>query len=652
MKRDLPLGLTRRSRFFSDRQLQGLERLGDGYCPGDDVLPSFSASGAAAEIDRMAMAMSQRDRADLGLLLSLCASLPKPALAALRTMLDQADRLGDWAAGLRLARLGAAGVVYSLYYGFAGPGGTQVRQGIGWDAAIRTTLPGEPTMNQLVRDAMPAIATDVPALFARARAAQTTIAALPLAQRLALLDKLGEVILRRREEIIERVMRETGKCATDALLGEIFAVVDNFEYLRKHAAKLLADQTRPTPLAMLGKRSQVWYEPLGTILVIAPWNYPFYQAIVPLSIAFAAGNAVVHKPSEFTPLTGLVESLLAEAGFAPDWVQVAYGDGSIGAACLAERPGKLFFTGSVATGRKVASQAGELLVPVELELGGKDPMLVFDDANLERAVAGAMWGAFTNSGQSCTSIERCFVQRGLYDRFVTRLVQATEALTLGSGPDADIGRMTTPAQISIVRQHLDDALARGARQLTGKHWDGISADIPPIVLTGVRSDMLVMRAETFGPLLPVMAFDSEAEAIALANDSEYGLSACVWTADTARARRVARQLQVGNVSINNHMITEGNHALPFGGTKHSGIGRCKGEEGLRSFCNTKAVMVDGNSSKIEANWYPFTEEKYRLLDRLTLASRLRGISDLLRFAMAGLPLESLANRLGRKGRDA
>ncbi|MGQ5524442.1 aldehyde dehydrogenase family protein [Chitinimonas sp. PSY-7] len=639
--------------YFSARQLRGLNRLGDCYCPGTGELPNFSASGAGLDVDRLAYAMHPQDRVDFALLLDLAANLPGPLLKLLLRLFDHAETFQS--VPLRLARLGAAGVVYSLYYGFAGPGGAQVREGLGWDAAIRTLLPGEPPMNQLVRDAAPNLVPDeaeITAVFDRARKAQTDVANLNLKQRLAVLDKLGQVILRRREEIIARVTEETGKCASDALLGEIFAVIDNLEYLRRDAAKVLADRKMPTPLAMLGKQSRIWYEPLGTILVIAPWNYPFYQAIVPISIAFAAGNAVVHKPSEFTPLRGLVESILAEAGFAPDWAQVVYGTGVVGTACLAKRPDKLFFTGSVATGKKVMAQAAELLVPVELELGGKDSMLVFADSNLERSVAGAMWGAFTNTGQSCTSIERCYVERPLYESFLALLVTQTRKLTLGTGPDHDIGTMTTPMQIDIVRSHLADALAKGATQHTGQEWDGHSTAIPPIVLSGVTHDMLVMQEESFGPFLPVMPFDKEAEAVALANRTIYGLSACVWSGDKLRAERVARQLKVGNVSINNHMITEGNHALPFGGTKQSGIGRFKGEEGLRGFCNVKAVMVDGNSSKIEANWYPFTTAKYQALDKMTVASRIRGLGGIIRFALAGLPLEQLANKLGKQGRQS
>lgn len=646
------------SRFFAAAELEGLDRLGDLLCPGDDLLPPFSACEAGSEIDRLAIAMSPRDRADLGRLLRFAARAPRPTLRGLLALLDAADRRPGWPAELRLARLGVAGVVYSLYYGFAGPeGGARVRAALAWDAAIRTEPTGEHAMNLLVERARPALDTpaSVPAIHAvyeRARAAQVQIARLPLKARLALIDRLAEVLVRRREEIVERVVAATGKCATDAIVGEIFAVLDNLDFLRKHGEKLLSDRKVPTPLSMLGKRSRVWYEPLGVVLTISPWNYPFYQAIVPISIALVAGNASVYKPSEFTPLTGLIESVLEEAGFGQDWVQVVYGDGAVGAALVDGGPDKVFFTGSVATGKKIMARAAEQLIPVELELGGKDAMLVFADATLERAVAGAMWGAYTNTGQSCTSVERLLVERPIYEAFKARLVAESAKLKLGTDRDADIGRMTTARQIEIVRELRDDALARGARQLTGLEWDGESEWIPPIVLDGCTPQMRVMQEEAFGPLLPIVPFDTEDQAVTLANQTIYGLSASVWSGDRQRAERVARRLTVGNVAINNVMITEGNHALPFGGAKQSGIGRFKGEEGLRGFCNVKAVMIDGDSGKYEANWYPFTPAKYALFDALTVASQIKGAGGLLRFALAGMKLEGLANKLGRHGRSA
>jgi aldehyde dehydrogenase (NAD+) len=402
----------------------------------------------------------------------------------------------------------------------------------------------------------------------------------------------------------------------------------------------------------MGKTSWTWYEPLGTILIISPWNYPFYQAIVPIACAFAAGNTVVYKPSEWTPLKGLVEDLLLEARFAPNWVQVVYGDGAIGAALVAQKPDKIFFTGSTRTGKRILAQAAEHLIPVELELGGKDPMIVFDDVNIQRAADGAAWGALTTTGQSCTSVERLYVQDGIYEPFRDALVAEVARLKqeIDSDGDADVGAMTTDFQVKLVAAQVDDARARGAHFLTGSEWDGRSKLIPPIVLDGVTDDMLLAKEETFGPVIPLLRFSTEDEAIRLANDSIYGLTASVWSKDVERAKRVSRALQVGGVSINNVMATEANPALPFGGVKQSGFGRYKGEHGLHAFCNVKSVLVDKDSAKIEANWYPYTRKKYQLFTDLTVSLFSDGLLSLVKFALAGLRLERYSNQVAKRGR--
>ena len=388
--------------------------------------------------------------------------------------------------------------------------------------------------------------------------------------------------------------------------------------------------------------------------MISPWNYPFYQAIVPCTASFVCGNATVYKPSEHTPLQGLVERVLAEAGFDSEWIQVVYGDGSLAQSLIDARPDKIFFTGSVGTGKKIMAQASKQLIPVELELGGKDPMIVFEDANLDRAAAGAVWGAFTNSGQSCTSVERLYVQDSIYEKFKEALVRECRRIKIGvdADGDSDVGHMTTQAQIQIVRSHLDEARTLGATLLTGAEWNGTDRNVPPILVEGVRPEMKLVREETFGPVLPLIRFKHEEEAIRLSNDSEYGLSASVWTADMKRAERVSRALVTGNVSINNVMLTEGNHGLPFGGVKSSGFGRYKGEFGLYSFSNIKSVLFDKNSSKIEANWYPYTKKKYELFSEMMVGLFTGGISGMARFAKAGLKLESYSNRVGKQGRDA
>lgn len=485
--------------------------------------------------------------------------------------------------------------------------------------------------------------------LAKARAGEASLRRLAVKERTRLLLDLRRVILSRREEIVARIHEETRKTLGDALISEIFGVLDNLTWLARKAPQLLADEKVSTPIALMGKSSWIVYEPLGTVLVISPWNYPFYQAIVPIATAFVAGNAVVYKPSEWTPLTGLIESLLAEAGFASEWVQIVYGDGGVGGALIDERPDKIFFTGSTRTGRKIMAQAAQHPIPVELELGGKDAMIVFEDVTINRAAAGAAWGAFTCTGQSCTSVERLYVHESIYEAFKTALVEEVRRIKASGDAttDADMGAMTTDFQVAIVARHMEDARAKGAEFLTGGDWDGRSRLIPPLVVDRMRSDMLLAREETFGPVLPLFPFKTEEDAVGMANDSEYGLTASVWSKDLVRAQRVARALEVGGVSVNNVMLTEGNPALPFGGVGSSGFGRFKGAHGLHAFCNVKSVLVDKDSSKIEANWYPYTPEKYGLFTRMTLGLFEGGWRNFLKFAVAGLRLEGYSKKAKR-----
>lgn len=481
----------------------------------------------------------------------------------------------------------------------------------------------------------------------RARACAPSLTRLPVRIRLRHLRTLREVILSRREEIIDAIRADTGKSSSDILMSELFGACDALLWCEQNAEKALADEKVPVPMTMMGKKTWIAYEPLGVVLVISPWNYPFFQAIVPIALNIAAGNTVVYKPSEHTPLTGLLESLFEQANFAPHWVQVIQGDGAVGADLIAQGPDKIMFTGSTATGKKILAAAAEHLIPVELELGGKDPMIVFEDANLDEAVAGARWGGLTASGQSCTSVERLYVHESIHDAFVARLAAAVEELVQGDDPGADIGGMITDQQVKTIADQVADAKQRGATFHTGGEWDGVGRMIPPMVITGLPDDSMMAREETFGPVLPVWPFSTEQEAIERANDTPYGLSASVWSADGDRAERVARALQVGGVSINNVMATESTPWLPFGGVKNSGFGRFKGVAGLRSFCNAKSVVTDKAGSGQEANWFPYTARRRELFLDMMGAWFSSSKTRLAQFALKGTKLEKYAQQAKR-----
>lgn len=486
--------------------------------------------------------------------------------------------------------------------------------------------------------------------FAEARRAARALRAMRVEERLAECRKLKRHILANKEGIIDRIVAETGKSRTDALLTEIFTVVDTIDYYEKHAVRFLADEKVKTPIILMGKKSRVYYEPLGVVLLIAPWNYPFNLTMIPFISAFIAGNAVVFKPSEYTPLKGLLEAMMDASGFMRDSLQVVYGGKEVGKQLVDRRPDKVFFTGSTRAGRQVMAQAAEYLIPVELELGGKDPMIVFDDVNLERTVNGAVWGAMTNSGQTCTSVERIYVQEGVYEAFVASLQKKIENLKSAATHPAvddrelDVGGMTTHFQVDIVDTQIADAQGRGARVLTGGRRAEQGYGYAPTIVVEANAQCAIVRDESFGPVVTVEKFRDEAEAIRFANDSDYGLSASVWSADLARAERVARAIHTGNVSINNVLATQGNAALPYGGVKRSGFGRYKGPQGLHAFCNIKSIMIDKQSGRLELNWYPYSKEKYGLMSQLIDAAYSGGALALLKVAAIGLKLERLSKR--------
>lgn len=651
---------------FSSLSIKGLTKAGDIVLPGGDGFPRFSETEFVHHFGRVAHYMNPDDKAGLKFLTALMALLPTPLVRFILWVATLHPYVpGFFGTPLRQINIGVRGVLFTLYYSGLEDSrgrGQEVLKNLHYHSTINTPFTEDTEMETLLAQNNPLQSplifsnayvnpgpTEAAAIYEKARAAQPSIASLSVQQRLGFITRLRETILRRQEEIVDVIQKETHKARTDVLISELFPLFEHLEFLEHEATGALKEEKIATPISMMGKSSKVWFEPLGTILIISPWNYPFYQAIVPITCSFITGNSTVFKPSELTPLKGLVESILNEVGFKPDWVNVVYGDGKTGVELINQRPQKIFFTGSVATGKKIMAQASQFLIPVELELGGKDPMLVFEDVTIERAVKGAVWGAFTNTGQSCTSVERLYVQESIYEKFRQRLIEETKTIKIGvdQDGDADMGGMISERQVKIVSDLVKDAVAQGAVMLTGKEWDFQSRYIPPIVLEGTTHSMRINQDEIFGPVLPLMKFKTEEEAIRLANDSTFGLSASVWTHDKERALRVASKIVTGNVSINNVMLSEGNHALPFGGVKESGIGRYKGVHGLRSFCNIKSVLADTDSKKIEANWYPYTPTKYNLFSGLTQALFSMGLRKWVGLVRFGLPLESHAQKAKR-----
>ena len=448
---------------------------------------------------------------------------------------------------------------------------------------------------------------DVAAAVVRARHAFGAWSALPFEQRLDHVLAVRDLLIDRLDRVVDVICSETGKLEPEALSAEVLASCELIEHYRKHGARALRPEKVPVGSLLPHKRAWRSYEPMGVVGVISPWNYPLTLAMTPVVSALLAGNAVVLKPSEVTPLVGVeIGKLFAEAGPHPDVVQVVTGGGRTGDALVRAGVQKVAFTGSVRTGKLVMAAAAETLTPVLLELGGKDPMIVCDDADVERAASGAVWGAFMNAGQTCMSVERVYVHGAVYDRFVERVVERARAVRVGEGPGHDIGSMSFGPQVETVERHVADAEAKGAKVLTGGRRvpDRAGLWYEPTVLVDVDHSMDVMRDETFGPVLPIMRVHDDDEAIRLANDSRYGLNSSVWSADDQRAEEIARAIEAGNVCINDCMVSYAVAGLPFGGVKESGIGRVHGVEGLRAFCNTKSVLASRFDLRREVQWFP------------------------------------------------
>lgn len=469
------------------------------------------------------------------------------------------------------------------------------------------------TLEELGRFPIATVA-EVNAAVARARAASREWAALSYRNRARYILKLRRALYDRQNEIINIVSDETGKPPFEALTTEVFPSADLMSYYATKSEKILRDE-RFTLAVFRNKRSMIVSEPLGVVAVISPWNFPFAIPTGEVVMALMAGNTVVLKPSEFTPMVAdAIRRLFAAAGFPDGVFQIVQGDGGTGAALVDSAIDKVFFTGSVRTGRRIAEAAAKRLLPVVLELGGKDPMIVCHDAPFERTVRGAVWGAFANCGQVCASVERLYVVEPLAEKFISAVVDEVNRLRVGppSGCETDIGPLINENQLNIVSDHVADAVAKGARVLAGgrRREDLGGYFFEPTILTGVNNTMKVMTEETFGPVLPIMVVKDEEEAIREANDTRYGLLASVWTSDNERGRRIARRIEAGTVIINDALYTHGAAETPWFGVKESGTGVTHGRAGLFEFVRMKHVNWDLLPMKSNWWWFPYTDRWY------------------------------------------
>lgn len=501
-----------------------------------------------------------------------------------------------------------------------------------------------PATGEVLREFECAGASEVNAAVARARAAQPGWQAFGVSKRLEIIKRIQQLLNDRKQQVARVITSEAGKPVAEALLTEVLVVLDAVRFLLQETYSFLHEQPLPHGnLATKAKSGRLIREPYGVIGIISPWNYPFSIPATETVAALATGNAVVLKPSELTPLCALeLASLLHDAGVPEDVFQIVIGEGPAGAALIESGIGKLIFTGSVATGRRIAQTAAARLLPVVLELGGKDPMIVLDDADVDVASSGAVWGAFVNAGQACLSVERCYVHRRIYDAFVCACAEKAKRLRVGDGtdPGIDVGPLIRERQVRTVEQHVENARSHGACVMTG--GERLMALGPnyyaPTVLAGVTHEMLVMREETFGPVLPVMPFDSDADAIRLANDSEYGLAASVWTRDRARGEKIARQIKAGTVMVNDVISCFGISEAPHGGVKASGIGRTHGRSGLEEMVWTKYLDADLLPAVKKPWWYGYGAEMGEAAGGFLDFQFARGIGKRIIGGLRSLPL--------------
>jgi acyl-CoA reductase-like NAD-dependent aldehyde dehydrogenase len=484
-------------------------------------------------------------------------------------------------------------------------------------------------------------------------------AALSLDDRARYFRRAADVLLGELDELAELLSTEQGKPRVESYTMELLPTVDALRWIADTGPEILGREKLSFPQAFLKtKKAHFNYEPIGVVGVIAPWNYPWSIPFGEVAIALMAGNGVVLKPASLTPLIGeRIQQIFEKAGFPEGLVRTVHGGGRIGDALAKSSAGKIFFTGSVPVGYKVGQACAKVMKGCVLELGGKDPQIVCADADLANAISGAVWGGFANAGQTCSGIERTYVIREVADDFIAGVVRETERLKVGDPLDWDteIGPMSSDEQADIVEELVEDAVANGATKLTGgpvkpRELAGLKGRfIAPVVLTDVTHEMRIMKEEVFGPVLPIMAVDSEEEAIRLANDCEFGLGSSVWTKDRDKGERMATQIQAGMVWINDHSFSHGACQCSWGGVKDSGLGRSHSKFGFYECVNIKLVAWEPGMTR-DFWWQPYDRTLGQAVQASAklLYSRNGGRMKALREGIG--PLLKVGRRTLRKGK--
>ncbi len=486
-------------------------------------------------------------------------------------------------------------------------------------AAPGTIKSHAPATGELLGEVPVTTKDQVSAVVARARRAQAAWGVLPVEERAERLLRFRDAIVERADEIVQVVSKECGKPRHEALIHEVMIVADLATYYCRHAAKILAPQELSLHL-LKHRKSVVHFVPRGVVAVISPWNFPFSIPMGDVLAALITGSAVVVKPSEVTPLTmAKAKEIYDSTGLPEDLFGVVQGYGATGSALIESGVQKVVFTGGVETGKRVAAACGAQLVPCVMELGGKAPLIACADADLERTARAIVFGGFANAGQVCISVERVYVHADIHERLVHRVKELVSELRVGDPAKdfVDVGAIIFPRQIEIAEKHIEDAVKKGARIVSGgKRKDGPGQFFEPTVLDGCDHSMTVMTAEIFGPIVPIQKVASEDEAITLANSSHLGLNAYVFTKDRDKGRRIAQRVEAGSVVVNDVLVNYAAPEAPFGGIKQSGFGRVHGDDALRDMAEKRHVNFDrfAQPSK-DPFWYPYTAKSFQWLSR-------------------------------------